>query len=199
MSVDVKICGLKDPSAVLAAVQAGARFVGFVFCPRSRHRIGAGEAAALMKLLPSAVSSVGLFVDADDAELEAALSVAPLSVLQLHGTETPGRVADVKKATGLPVIKAVGISSPSDVDKARAYEDVADFLLLDARKPSGAISGGGGVPFDWSLLRGVRFARPWLLAGGLNVSNIAEAVALTGAAILDVSSGVEDEGGHKSP
>ena len=124
-------------------------------------------------------------------------SVAP--PLQLHGSETPERVAAVRKLTGLPVIKAVGIAVPQDIESAKHFESVADYLLLDAKLPTGGPSGGKGVVFDWSVLKNAVFFKPWLLAGGLNERNIQEAVAATGAKLLDVSSGVENAKGRKSP
>jgi len=127
------------------------------------------------------------------------LRVASLHMIQLHGSETPERVVAVRKLTGLPIIKAVGVSVRQDISAARLYESVADFLLLDAKPPTGGLPGGNAAVFDWSLLQRVSFAKPWLLAGGLDEANIEAAAATTGARILDVSSGVEDAQGHKSP
>ncbi|MDR3424107.1 MAG: phosphoribosylanthranilate isomerase [Alphaproteobacteria bacterium] len=194
---EVKICGLRDAVSVAAAVEDGARYVGFNFYLKSPRVVGAQTAAALIEILPSSVVSVGLFVDPSDEEIRRVLGVAPLRMIQLHGGESSERVAAVRALTALPVIKAVGIATPQDVEAARRYEDVADFLLLDA-KLSGTF-GGSGVTFDWSLLKNAAFAKPWLLAGGLNISNVAAAVAATGARILDVSSGVEESAGRKSP
>lgn len=199
MSVEVKICGLRDASSLSAAVTGGARYVGFVFYPRSPRAVDAQTAAALIEQLPGSVTPVGLFVDASDDEIAQTLRVAPLRMVQLHGNETPERVAAVKKMTGLPVIKAIGIATPQDVETARLYEPVADMLLLDAKPRPGALPGGNAASFDWSLLKKASFTRPWMLAGGLNESNIAEATAATGARILDVSSGVEEAPGRKNP
>lgn len=198
MTVRVKICGLQDSAAALAAVEGGAAFVGFVFCAESRHCIDAQAAAALIQYIPSTIISVGLFVDPSDEELEQVLAIAPLRMIQLHGSETPARAAQIRKQTNLPILKAVGIGSAQDVEKARTYEAVADMLLLDAKPVQGGPSGGNGVVFDWALLKGASFAKPWMLAGGLHEGNIGEAVAMTGASILDVSTGVEDASGRKS-
>jgi phosphoribosylanthranilate isomerase len=199
LTVQVKICGLCDEESVAAAVTGGARYLGFVFCPKSRHKIDALTAASLMAGVPAKVESVGLFVDPSDEELRRALNVAPISMIQLHGSETPERVVNVKKLTKCPVIKAIGIATSQDIAAIQLYESVADFLLLDAKAPLGGYSGGNGVAFDWALLKSADFSKPWLLAGGLNPENIEAAVAATNACILDVSSGVEDAAGQKSP
>jgi phosphoribosylanthranilate isomerase len=185
--------------ALAAAVEGRARYLGFVFCSVSRHRIDATAAASLIARVPSSMASVGLFVDPSDDEIAHVLKSASLSMIQLHGSETPERVSSVKTMTGLPVIKALGISALQNVAAARLYEPVADFLLLDAKPPPGGNSGGNGVVFDWGLLKNASFSKPWLLAGGLNARNIEAAVAATRARILDVSSGVEDDSGKKSP
>ncbi len=197
MSIVVKICGLRTADAVDAAVSHGARYAGFVFYPRSPRYVVPTQASSLMMRLHSDVTPVGLFVNPDDDELAHILRTTPLRVLQLHGDETPQRVADIKNKFALPVIKAVGIAKSSDIEAAQHYESITDILLLDAK--AGALPGGNAVVFDWPLLRGVRFAKPWMLAGGLTVDNIAEAAAVTGARILDVSSGVEDAPGDKNP
>jgi phosphoribosylanthranilate isomerase len=199
LSVNVKICGLGDAASVDAAVQGGARYLGFVFCAKSRHRIDAASAAPLIaRVLPS-IETVGLFVDPTDDELVHVLKTAPVKIIQLHGNETPDRVSAVKFLTGLPVIKAVGMASSQDVAKSKSYESEADYLLLDAKPSAGGPTGGNGIIFDWSLLKNAAFSKPWLLAGGLHAGNIKEAVTATGALILDVSTGVEDASGKKSP
>jgi phosphoribosylanthranilate isomerase len=197
--VHVKICGLSDAESVASAVDGGARYLGFVFCPVSRRAIDPKTAASLIERIPSRIASVGLFVDPQDDDLERVLSLAPLKMIQLHGSETPERVQAVKKRTGLHVIKAIGIAAPQDIAKAKQYEPVADILLLDAKPSSNGTSGGNGVVFDWSLLKNAVFSKPWILAGGLDAGNIEAAVAATGARILDVSSGVEYPMGRKSP
>ncbi|WP_378944585.1 phosphoribosylanthranilate isomerase [Paracoccus sp. R86501] len=189
---DVKICGLSQPSHVHAAVEAGVRFVGFVFFPKSPRAVTAEMAAELSKLVPVGVAQVGLFVNPDDTLLQEVLSKVPLDIIQLHGSETPERVTEVKVLTGLPVMKAVGISGPDDLPALTDYGLVADMLLVDAKPPKGAdLPGGNGLAFDWRLLVGRHWLRPWMLAGGLTPENVAEAVRLTGAPVVDVSSGVE--------
>lgn len=187
----VKICGITDAAALAAA--RGADFVGFVVFPPSPRAVTPAQAIALAPLAPAGARRVGLFVDADDALLAAALPA--LDVIQLHGNETPERVAAVRARFGLPVIKAVGIGDATDVARARDYAAVADLLLLDA-KPA-ALPGGNGHRFDWGLARGARLGRPWLLAGGLDAGNVAQALAESGADGVDVSSGVESARGVK--
>ncbi|MBM3605841.1 MAG: phosphoribosylanthranilate isomerase [Alphaproteobacteria bacterium] len=195
---DVKICGLREQAHVAAAADAGARFVGFVFFPKSPRAVTVRQAAALAQDVPAGVARVGLFVDPDDALLTEALESVPLDVIQLHGGETPDRVAEIKALTGLPVMKAVGISGPDDLPQLTEYGLVADMLLVDAKAPKDAdLPGGNGLAFDWRLLVGRRWLRPWMLAGGLTPQNVAEAVRLTGAPMVDVSSGVESEPGLK--
>ncbi len=197
MTIQVKICGVSDDEALAAAVEGGAQYVGFNFYPPSRRFIEGAVATSLLATSASSILSVGLFVDPSDEDIKSILKTVSLRMLQLHGDETPARVAYMKELFGLPVIKAIGIASVQDIAKAKTYEAVADMLLLDA-KPAQGLKGGAGKVFDWSLIKGVSFARPWLLAGGLDESNIGAAVAATGARILDVSSGVEDACGRKS-
>nr|WP_111297996.1 phosphoribosylanthranilate isomerase [Paracoccus saliphilus] len=195
---DVKICGLREPAHVVAACEAGARFVGFVFFPKSPRAVTVSEAAALAQAVAVGVARVGLFVDPDDALLDEVLGEVPLDVIQLHGHETPDRVAEVKALTGLPVMKAVGISGAEDLPLLTEHGLVADMLLVDAKPPKGAdLPGGNGLAFDWRLLVGRRWLRPWMLAGGLTPDNVADAVRLTGAPMVDVSSGVESTPGCK--
>lgn len=197
---DVKICGLREPEDVTAAVAAGARFLGFVFYPKSPRAVTADQAAALVLDVPPGVARVGLFVDPSDVLLREVLSVAALDIVQLHGHESAARVAEVKALTGLPVMKAVGVAGPEDLAQLTDYGVVADMLLVDAKPPEGAdLPGGNGLAFDWRLLVGRRWLRPWMLAGGLTVDNVAEAVRLTGAPVVDVSSGVESAPGIKDP
>lgn len=194
----VKICGLRDPAHVAEAAAAGARYLGFVFFPRSPRAVTPAEAAALAADVPPGVARVGLFVDPDDALLDAVLAQVPLDMIQLHGRESPDRVAEVRAATGLPVMKAVGIAGPEDLPALTHYGLVADMLLVDAKpQPGAALPGGNGLAFDWQLLRGRRLLRPWLLAGGLTPLNVAQAIRLTGALGVDVSSGVESAPGVK--
>lgn len=194
----VKICGLREPAHVAAAAEAGARYLGFVFFPKSPRAVSPDEAASLVQDVPPGVARVGLFVDPDDALLEAVLARVPLDLIQLHGAESPDRVAEVKARFGLPVMKAVGLAGAEDLPGLTDYGLVADMLLVDAKPPRDAdLPGGNGLAFDWRLLTGRRWLRPWLLAGGLTPRNVAEAVRLTGATGVDVSSGVETAPGQK--
>lgn len=197
MSIEVKICGIKDAQALQAAVESGARYVGFVFHPTSPRYIKPEEAAALVAQLPRTVKRVGLFVDPDDDRLRLALQYMPVDILQLHGKETPGRVAKLRAQLSLPVMKAIPVATAEDLQGIEAYEETADRLLFDTR--IGDSSGGSGQSFDWKLLQGRNFKKPWMLAGGLKAGNLAEAVQVTGAKAVDVSSGVEDAPGQKSP
>lgn len=194
----VKICGLSRPADVEAALAAGAGYLGFVFFPRSPRAVTPARAAALAGEVPVGRARVGLFVDPDDAMLDAVLSEVPLDILQLHGRESPARVAEVRARTGLPVMKAVGVAAPEDMAALWDHGLVADLLLVDAKPaPGAALPGGNGLAFDWRLLVGRRLLKPWFLAGGLNPGNVAEAVRLTGAPGVDVSSGVESAPGIK--
>jgi phosphoribosylanthranilate isomerase len=191
--IRVKICGLRTGADVAAAASAGASYVGFVFYPKSPRNVSFREAAALAVDVPMGVAKVALVVNADDAFLDGLTAAVPLDMLQLHGSETPTRVAEVKARYGLPVMKAVGIADASDLAQIDAYAAVADQLLIDAKPPKNAdLPGGNGLAFDWTLLAGRKYwTVPWMLAGGLTADNVAEAVRLTGATQVDVSSGVE--------
>ncbi len=197
--VSVKICGLTTASSVEAAVSAGARYVGFVFFARSPRNLTAERAAALASEVPPGVCKVALTVNADDAELDRIVGSVPLDMLQLHGQETPDRVAEIKARFGLPVMKAIGIAGPEDMPAIDLYSDVADQLLIDAKPPRGAdLPGGNGLVFDWQLLAARKYwRRPWMLAGGLTPDNVAQAIRATGARQVDVSSGVESAPGTK--
>ena len=201
MPVDVKICGLDREEAVDAAVQGGAAFTGFVFYPPSPRNLTPERAAILTSRVPSAVAKVGLFVDPSDAELKAALALNDLDMIQLHGSEVPSRVAEIKRAMGRPVMKAIKIASKGDLDAAKLYHDIADRILFDALAPASmanALPGGNALRFDWTLLDGLAVPLPWMLAGGLTAENLAEVVRLTKAPAVDVSSGVEERPGIKS-
>lgn len=194
----VKICGLTRPEDIEAAAQAGARYAGFVFFPKSLRHLSIESAAALARNAPDLLARVGLFVDPDDAALDAVLARVALDIIQLHGSESPPRVAEIRARTRLPVMKAVGIAAPQDLGALWDYGLVADLLLVDAKPaPGAALPGGNGLAFDWRLLAGRRLLRPWMLAGGLTPDNVAEAVRLTGAPMVDVSSGVESAPGIK--
>lgn len=200
-AVRAKICGLKTPEAVDASVAGGASHVGFVFFPRSPRAVDPALAARLTARLPDVVTSVGVFVDPEDALLESVLNAVPLGMLQLHGAETPERVAAIRARTGRPVMKAIAVSEPADIERAVAYAPVSDWLLFDAKPPKeeSALPGGNGLAFEWRLLNGSEFPAPWMLSGGLKPENVAEAVSLSGASHVDVSSGVEDAPGRKNP
>ncbi len=196
----VKICGLTEAAHVDAAARAGAAYMGFVFFPRSPRHLTLPQAAALALRVPVGVARVGLVVDADDATLEAILREVPLDMLQLHGHESPARVAELRARFGLPVMKAVGVADAADLAAIADHAGVADQILIDAKPPKGtALPGGNGLAFDWRLIAGRAWQRPWMLAGGLTPQNVAEAVRLTGARQVDVSSGVESAPGIKDP
>ena len=198
MSVRVKICGIKRTDDLVAAVAAGAAYVGFVFFPRSPRAVTAEAVASLAHATPPGRCKVGLFVDPDDALLDETLAVAPIDMIQLHGRETPDRVAAVRQRTGLPVMKAVPIATQDDLPTLDLYEAVADQILCDAKPaPNEPLPGGNGVAFDWRLIAGRRWRLPWMLAGGLTPETVGAAVALTGARQVDVSSGVEAAPGEK--
>ena len=194
----VKYCGLSRPEDVSAAAAARAAYVGFVFFPPSPRHLAVDRAAALALSVPPGVVKVALTVDADDAALDALLAQVPVDMLQLHGSETPARVAAVKARSRLPVMKAVGVSGAGDLAALDTYAQVADQILVDAKPPKdGPLPGGNGLAFDWRLIAGRRWPVPWMLAGGLTPANLGEAVALTGARQVDVSSGVERDKGVK--
>ncbi len=200
MKLSVKICGISDARGLVAAVDAGASYVGFVFFRRSPRYIALETAAELAAALPRTVTPVGLFVNPNDSDLDSVISHVRLGMVQLHGRETPERVDAVRTAFGLPVMKAVGISTAQDLRAAQAYEDHADWLLFDAKPPKAATRpGGNAVSFDWSLMKSYTGTTPWMLAGGLTPRNVAKAIRESGARALDVSSGVETRPGVKSP
>lgn len=198
MTVRVKICGLGSRAAVEAASEAGAAYVGFVHFEKSPRHLDVARLADVSAATPAGVCRVLLTVDADDATLDGVLDAAPMDLLQLHGRETPERVAEVRDRFRLPVMKAVGVAEAQDLADVAEYSRVADQILVDAKPPKGATRpGGNGLSFDWALLQGRRWAVPWMLAGGLTPDNVAAAVRLTGAAQVDVSSGVESAPGIK--
>ena len=201
MRVAVKICGLTRVVDRDAAIAGGASWLGFVFYPPSPRSLLPTAAGALVRGRPGTAEAVGVFVDPDDAWLDAVLADVPLDILQLHGQESPARVAEVKARTGRRVIKALAVANPGDFARHEAYRGVADMLLFDAKPPvlPGAIPGGNGLAFDWRLLAGQRIALPWLLAGGLDEANLLDAVRLTGARAVDVSSRLETAPGIKDP
>jgi phosphoribosylanthranilate isomerase len=196
--VEAKICGLSTPETVDAAVSFGARWVGFLTYPRSPRHVDSDEVLkALGARVPKTVGRVGLFVDPDDALLDRRLATGALDMLQLQGTETPERVAAIKARTGKPVMKVIKVAEAGDVERGIAlYATVADRLMFESAE--GALPGGNARVFDWTILSGRTVPLPWTLAGGLTPDNVAEAVKVTGAAAVDVSSGVESSRGVKS-
>ena len=198
MSVIVKICGLATQAGLDAALACGADMAGFVFFNKSPRHVSLELAAKLGRRAANRACKVLVTVDAGDAVLAAAIKALDPGLLQLHGSETPERAAAIRARFGLPVMKAIGISEPADLGLVPVFDGVADFLLFDA-KPPRAIGrpGGSGTSFDWSLLGMIETKRPWLLAGGLDAGNVADALAQTGASGVDVSSGVESALGVK--
>lgn len=196
--VRVKICGLTQPADVEVAAKAGAAYAGFVFFPKSPRNVTPEVARALALLAPIGLAKVALVVDASDALLDEITDQVPLDLLQLHGKESPERVAEIRSRYGLPVMKAVGVADEVDLPKLGLYAQVADQLLIDAKPPRTAeLPGGNGLSFDWRLVAGKRWAKPWMLAGGLTPENVGTAIAMTGAQQVDVSSGVESAPGVK--
>jgi phosphoribosylanthranilate isomerase len=196
-----KICGLSTPEAVRAAVDGGAAYLGFVFFEKSPRNLTPEAAARLVAPLRGGpVKTVAVTVDPDDVLIDRLMATMKPDLIQAHGKETPARVRQIAERSGVGVIKAFSVSSSSDVDQARAFETVAEQFLFDARPVEGSVlPGGTGARFDWTLLEGRRFARPHFLAGGLDPWNVAEAIRLSGAPLLDVSSGVERGPGLKDP
>lgn len=195
----VKICGLTDQTMLDAAVRAGAHYVGLVFFPKSPRHVSIAQAGQLARTVPVGTAKVGLVVNPDNAQLDAILADVPLDILQLHGHETPERVAEVRRRYGLPVMKALGVADQDDLAALDDYAQVADMLLVDAKPPKTAdLPGGNGLSFDWTLIANRRWSVPWMLAGGLTPDNVGAAINLTKAPQVDVSSGVETAPGEKS-
>ena len=196
--VSVKICGVTRPQDIAAVAEAGARYVGLNFFPRSPRYVTPADAAELAALAPVGLCKVALVVDADNALLDEITGVVPVDMIQLHGSEPPERVTEIRKRYGLPVMKAVGVAGPGDLPKLDVYGRVADQLLVDAKPPKGAVlPGGNGAAFDWSLIAGRRWPVPWMLAGGLTAETVGEAMRVTGARQVDLSSAVESAPGVK--
>lgn len=205
MTVSAKICGINDAPALTAAVDGGASHVGFVFYPPSPRALTPDAAAVLAGMVDSAgrrVIRTGLFVDPDDDLIDTVVGRVPLELLQLHGNETPERVAALKRRSGRLVMKVIRVGAPADIDRAADFVGVADWLMFDALPPksmAGALPGGNALSFDWRLLAGRGWPLPWMLAGGLTADNVAEAVRFSDARVVDTSSGVEDSPGKKNP
>ena len=200
MSISVKICGINSVEAADAAARAGADFAGLVFFPRSPRHVSTEQARVLAGRLKGGPRLVALLVDAGDAMIEEAIAAANPDFLQLHGSETPTRVGQIAARFGKPVIKALQVADSADVARAHAYEEMAEYLMFDAKAPESATRPGGhGAAFDWKILSGASFKRPWFLAGGLTPDNVGRALRISGARFADTSSGVEDAPGRKSP
>ncbi|MDE2560948.1 MAG: phosphoribosylanthranilate isomerase [Sphingomonadales bacterium] len=194
----IKICGINSAEALDAALSARAEHFGLVFCAKSPRNVAPDQAAALAARAAGRARVVGLFVDPEPGEVEAVLAQVPLDVVQLHGKEAPALCASIRSATAREVWKAIGVRKREDLHAARAYAGAADFALYDAKPPEGApLPGGTGLRIDWTLLKGARHPLRWGLAGGLTPENVAEAAAITGAALVDTSSGVESAPGVK--
>lgn len=198
VDIRVKICGLRTVEDVAAVAAAGAAYAGFVFFPKSPRHLTIAQARVLALAAPVGLAKVALVVDADDATLDAITEAMPLDMLQLHGHESPERVAEVRARYGLPVMKAVGVADEGDLAAVLEYSLAADQILVDAKPPKNAdLPGGNGLSFDWRLVAQRRWLRPWMLAGGLTPDNVAQAIRLTNARQVDVSSGVEASPGVK--
>lgn len=198
--IRTKICGLKTPETVAAAVAAGASYVGFNFFQKSARSVTIDAARDLAVDVPIGVAKVALVVNESDDVLDAIVNEVPLDMLQLHGGETVARVAEVKSRYGLPVMKVIGVADAGDLDDLDDFARVSDQILIDAKPPKNAtLPGGNGLTFDWRLVSNRRWSVPWMLAGGLTAENVAEAVALTGARQVDLASGVESSPGVKDP
>lgn len=200
MNIKVKICGLSTEETVRTAVETGASYIGFVFYPPSPRNINPVRAAELAHITDHKVPKVGVFVNPDDSLLTNVLNHTMLDIIQLHGSENVERVKEIQKRFSPKVMKAIKVAESGDIEKAREFEDVADMLLFDAKAPKelkNALPGGNGLQFDWNLIARHKWDIPWMLSGGLNVHNIKQAVNISGAQIIDISSGVENEPGHK--
>jgi phosphoribosylanthranilate isomerase len=200
MSTKVKICGLKTEAALEAALAGGADYVGLVFFAPSPRNLTPEMARTLAAKARGRAKVVALVVDADDALIDSVVAAAAPDLLQLHGEETPERVAEIRRRCGTPVMKAIKVETAEDARRALGYRTAADLILFDARAPADATRpGGNGAPFDWRALLGVKDELPFMLSGGLTPENVAEAIRATGAPIVDVSSGVETSPGEKDP
>ena len=196
--VRVKICGVTSQQLMRDVGNAGAQYAGLVFFEKSPRNLSLHKARSIALEAPTGLAKVALLVNPSDRFLDSLTTTVPLDMIQLHGSETPQRVSEIKQKTGLPVMKAIGVAEQDDLKKLDVYATVADQLLVDAKPAKDAIlPGGNGYAFDWSLLQGRRWTGPWMLAGGLNPENVAQAIAITGTQQIDVSSGVEIRPGEK--
>jgi phosphoribosylanthranilate isomerase len=197
---ETKICGISEPDGVAAALKGRARYLGFVFFRKSPRNVAPGRAGAIAAPAAGRADTVAVTVDADDALLETIFAALAPDWIQLHGREDPARAAAVRRFARKGVIKAIGVAHAADLAAADQFAGAADMILFDAKAPEGAaLPGGNGAAFDWQMLAGRRFARPWFLSGGLTPENVADAVAASGAGAVDVSSGVESAPGVKDP
>jgi len=195
----IKICGLSTPETIGAAMRAGATHLGFVHFPKSPRHVEADQLRSLAAPVPSHIGRVAVLVDPTDETLSDLSATGALTAFQLHGRETPERAAAIRVRFGVPVWKAISVKTGADIAAAGIYADAVDFLLFDAKTPDGAaLPGGMGLRFDWTLLRGASPSLPWGLSGGLGIDNVAEAIRITGAPLVDISSGVESAPGIKS-
>jgi phosphoribosylanthranilate isomerase len=198
VSVKVKICGVRTPDILDVAAEAGADYIGLIFFPKSQRHIEPAAARALVERARGKVKTVAVLVDPDDAAVDRVAKEVGPDFIQLHGGETPERAAAIKARSGLPIIKAIAVQGRGDAAKASAYRGIAELILFDAKGDAEALlPGGNGVVFDWTALSGTGINRPFVLSGGLNPANVGEAIAVTGASVVDVSSGVERAPGDK--
>ncbi len=196
--VTAKICGLSTPETVGAAVRHGASHIGFVFFPRSPRNVEAEQVGALTQDVPDHVAKVAVLVDADDGLIDHAIRIGGVDILQLHGQESPDRLAGLRRRhPGVGLWKAIPVRTRADLDASKAYRDVADLILYDAKTPEGTLPGGMGLRFDWTLLDGFAHPQRWALSGGIDANNVDRAAAMTGAKLIDISSGVESGPGIK--
>ena len=196
--VRVKICGLRSEADVASAVEAGASYLGFTFIEKSKRAVTPEIARDLAVTVPPGVCKVALTYNIEDPALDAILDTVPIDMIQLHGSEPPERVAEIRARTGLPAMKAIGIGAAEDLEKIPPYEAVADQILLDTKPPANAdLPGGNGLAFDWTLAAGRDWAKPWMLAGGLTPETVADAIRISGTQQVDVASGVESAPGVK--
>ncbi|TPK48755.1 phosphoribosylanthranilate isomerase [Mesorhizobium sp. B2-5-4] len=200
MALDIKICGLKTDQAMAAALAGGASHVGFIFFPKSPRYVEPAEAGRLREAARGKALAVAVTVDASDAVLDEIVEKMQPDMLQLHGSETPERVTELKARHGLPVMKALPLSEAADLDRIRSFIGVADRFLFDAKPPKGSeLPGGNGVVFDWRILAGLDAGIDYMLSGGLNAANIGDALRLANPPAIDISSGVESVPGVKDP
>jgi len=200
VNIKAKICGLSTSESVNAAIAAGAAYIGFVFYPPSPRNISPEKASELARLVGDDIDKVGVFVNPDDETLSSVLKLVDLNFIQLHGNETVERVQYLQKRFSVKVIKAISVASIGDISRAREYEKTADILLFDAKAPidlENALPGGNGIEFDWNLISNSIWQIPWMLSGGLDATNVSLAAKISGAKIVDVSSGIENYPGQK--